>query len=106
LHFNTTFILPDYSAKWDTKTNRNGKTKTRKTNEDKEGSERERKIMDKQGFLEKQEEVHYVMEKKERKKAKQKKWYESCKEKEKKKEEKQECQQFQTISLEFKSNAL
>jgi hypothetical protein len=38
----------------------------------KEGLERERKIMDKQGFLEKQEEVHYVMEKKERKKAKQK----------------------------------
>jgi hypothetical protein len=38
----------------------------------KEGLESERKIMGQQGFLEKQEEVHYVMEKKERKKTKQK----------------------------------
>jgi hypothetical protein len=46
----------------------------------KEGLKEERKIMDKQGFLDKQEEVHYIMKKKERKKERRqnKKLYESC----------------------------
>jgi len=66
------------------KNNRNGKTKTRKTNKDKEGSERERKIMDKQGFLEKQEEVNYVDEEERKKEGKTKKWYERKKRRKKK----------------------